>query len=86
MDINMIPTLPSSLDTTTLAGQVSLKVLSMSLENLETSGEGMRKMLEMSVTPNIGGNIDISLQYVMMNAKIAANGCYFLFGNYCLNF
>ena len=61
MDINMIPTLPSSLDTTTLAGQVTLKVLSISLENLETSGEGMRKMLEMSVTPNIGGNIDISL-------------------------
>ena len=60
MDMN-IPALPSSLDTTTLAGQVSLKVLSMSLENLETSGEGIRKMMEMSVTPNIGGNIDISL-------------------------
>ena len=60
MDMN-IPALPSSLDLTSLSGQVSLKVLSMSLENLETSGEGIRKMMEMSVTPNIGGNIDISI-------------------------
>ncbi len=60
MDMN-IPALPSSLDMTTLSGQVSLKVLSMSLDNLETSGEGIRKMMEMSVTPNLGGNIDISL-------------------------
>lgn len=60
MDMN-IPALPSSLDLNSLSGQVSLKVLSMSLENLETSGEGIRKMMEMSVTPNIGGNIDISL-------------------------
>ena len=60
MDMN-IPALPKSLDTSTLAGQVSIKVLSMSLESLETSGEGIRKMMEMSVTPNIGGNIDISL-------------------------
>lgn len=60
MDMN-IPALPSSLDMTTLSGQVSLKVLSMSLDNLETSGEGIRKMMEMSVAPNLGGNIDISL-------------------------
>ena len=60
MDMN-IPALPSSLDMTTLSVQVSLKVLSMSLDNLETSGEGIRKMMEMSVAPNLGGNIDISL-------------------------
>ncbi len=60
MDMN-IPSLSSTTDLSTLQGQVSVKVLSMSLDNLETSGDGIRKMMEMSVAPNIGGNIDISL-------------------------
>lgn len=40
---------------------VSVRVLSMSLDNLEAAGDGMRKMMEMSVNPSVGGNIDISL-------------------------
>lgn len=60
MDMN-IPALSPMTDLSTLQGQVSVKVLSMSLDSLEASGEGMRKMMEMSVAPNLGGNIDISL-------------------------
>ncbi len=44
-----------------LMQDVSVRVLSMSLDNLEAAGDGMRKMMEMSVNPSVGGNIDISL-------------------------
>lgn len=44
-----------------LIQDVSVRVLSMSLDNLEAAGDGMRKMMEMSVNPSVGGNIDISL-------------------------
>lgn len=40
---------------------LSLKVLDMSLESMSDMGSGIQKMLEMSVAPHIGGNIDISL-------------------------
>ncbi len=56
-----IPALSTSMSLTDIASQASLKVLSMSLDNLETAGDGMRKMMEMSVNPNIGANIDISI-------------------------
>ena len=35
-------------------------MLSKSLDNMETMGEGMKKILETSVNPHIGGNIDVS--------------------------
>lgn len=44
-----------------LMQDVSVRVLSMSLDTLEAAGDGMRKMMEMSVNPSVGGNIDISL-------------------------
>lgn len=44
-----------------LMQDVSVRVLSMSLDNLEAAGDGMRKMMEMSVNPSVGGNIEISL-------------------------
>lgn len=40
---------------------VATRVLSMGLDDMREMGDGMRKMLEMSVTPHIGGNIDISV-------------------------
>ncbi|MGN0374132.1 MAG: YjfB family protein [Butyrivibrio sp.] len=58
MDVAGLSTVMSSSE---LLSQVSVKVLSMGLDNLETAGEGMRKIMEMSVTPSVGGNIDISL-------------------------
>ncbi len=41
--------------------QVSVAVLGNSLDNMEVMGDSMRKMLETSVTPNLGQNIDISI-------------------------
>ena len=56
-----VAALSTALSNVNLANQVSVQVLSMSLDTLEVTGEGMRKMMEMSVNPSVGGNIDISL-------------------------
>ncbi len=40
---------------------VQIAMLSKSLDNLETTGEGIQKMMEASVMPYLGQNIDISL-------------------------
>lgn len=46
---------------TTVMNQVSTAVLSQSLDTLETMGEGMVQMMEQSVNPNVGSNVDIRL-------------------------
>ena len=56
-----IAALSTSMAMSELANQVSVQVLAKSLDTVETMGEGMKKIMEMSVTPNIGGNIDISV-------------------------
>ena len=56
-----VASLSTALSNVNLANQVSVQVLSMSLDTLEVTGEGMRKMMEMSVNPSVGGNIDISV-------------------------
>lgn len=56
-----IAALSTSMATNELASQASVKVLAMGLDEMRVEGEGMQKMLEMSVNPHIGGNIDISL-------------------------
>lgn len=40
---------------------VSTAVLDMSLETLDSMGEGMKHMMELSVNPGLGANIDISV-------------------------
>lgn len=57
MDITSLSTAMSMADVKTDYG---VAMLSKSLDNMETMGEGMKKMLEASVTPHIGGNIDVS--------------------------
>ncbi len=56
-----VAALSTALSNVNLANQVSVQVLSMSLDTLEVVGDGMRKMMEMSVNPSVGGNIDISV-------------------------
>lgn len=56
-----IPSLSMSMSMTKLAEEASVKVMKMGLDDMKESGEGMKKMLEMAVMPNVGGNIDISL-------------------------
>ena len=56
-----IPALSTAMSMASLQQNVSVGVLSMSLDNMQTMGDGMRKMLEMSVNPSVGGNIDVSV-------------------------
>ena len=46
---------------TNVMASASTAVLGMSLDMLETAGEGMVKMMDLSVNPNVGSNIDISI-------------------------
>jgi hypothetical protein len=46
---------------TSLAGTVSLKMLDNTLDNSEALNEGLTKMMEHSVYPNLGSNIDVSV-------------------------
>ena len=62
MDIAAItPSLSSVIATNDIEGQISTKVLAMGLDDMREMGDGMKRMLERSVTPHIGGNIDISV-------------------------
>lgn len=58
MDITEISV---SMSQTSLMNSVSTAVLGMSLDMLETNGENMIRMMELSVNPNVGSNIDISI-------------------------
>ncbi len=42
-----------------ILSQVSVAMLSKTLDMQEVMGEQMTKMMEMSVNPSVGGNIDI---------------------------
>lgn len=40
---------------------IGTAVLDMSLEHLDSMGDGMKRMMELSVNPDLGANIDISV-------------------------
>lgn len=44
-----------------ILSQVSVAMLAKTLDMQEVMGEEMTKMMEMSVNPSVGGNIDIRL-------------------------
>lgn len=44
-----------------ISSQVSVAMLAKTLDMQEIMGEEMTKMMEMSVNPSVGGNIDIRL-------------------------
>ena len=58
MDIGQISLANSQANTMTSVG---IAVLSMSMDTVETLGDEMVKMMEQSVNPHIGGNIDVSV-------------------------
>lgn len=57
MDIAAVSTAMSMAD---LQTDIGVAVLNKSMDNMETMGEGMKKILESSVTPHIGGNVDVT--------------------------
>lgn len=58
MDIASISTAMSMAN---LQTDVGVAVLSKSMDTMETMGEGIKKMLETSVNPHIGGNVDVTV-------------------------
>ncbi|WMJ85762.1 YjfB family protein [Anaerocolumna sp. MB42-C2] len=58
MDISMASMLQSQ---SQLITQVSTAVLNMNLDTVEGMGDGLVKMMEQSVNPNVGQNIDIRI-------------------------
>ena len=53
-----IASLSIAQSTINVASDVQVAVLSKSLDTMETLGDGMKKMMESSVTPYLGQNID----------------------------
>ena len=60
-----IPALSMSLSQVNLGNQISIAMLSKSLDTAEAAGAAMidmmNKSMELSINPNIGGNIDLSV-------------------------
>ncbi|MEG1801982.1 MAG: YjfB family protein [Lachnospiraceae bacterium] len=48
-----------AMSTARVSNEVSTAVLSKNLDTMEQMGDGMKKMLEKSVTPELGQNMDI---------------------------
>lgn len=56
-----ITTFIAAIPTMNLGNEIAASVMKLSMNQMETAGEGMKKMMELSVTPNLGSSIDISL-------------------------
>lgn len=56
-----IPALATAMSQSQVMTAVNVAVLAKSLSSIETMGDSMVKMMEQSVTPNLGGNIDITV-------------------------
>ena len=52
---------PVAMSAANMMNDISIKVLSQNLDTMESLGNGMVKMMEMSVSPHVGGNIDVRL-------------------------
>lgn len=53
--------LSTNLSTINVVNDVQVAVLRQSLDTLETSGDSLTKMMEESVNPELGQNIDIRI-------------------------
>lgn len=56
-----ITSLSTALSTTQLQNDVGVLMLGKQLDTVEVMGDSMIKMMEQSVTPHLGANIDISI-------------------------
>ncbi len=60
MDMD-IPALSVAMAQANITNQLGTAMLSNALEMAEGNGDSMVRMMENSVTPEIGGNIDVSV-------------------------
>lgn len=56
-----IAALSMSLASADLQTQIGTAVMQLSMDTVEQVSDGMKQMMEQSVTPYIGGNIDITV-------------------------
>lgn len=56
-----IAALSMSLASVNLQNQIGTAVMKLTMDTVEQVSDGMKQMMEQSVTPYIGGNIDISV-------------------------
>lgn len=56
-----IPALSMAMASSQVQTNFGIAMLSKTLDSVQDSSDGMVKMMEQSVNPEIGGNIDISL-------------------------
>ena len=61
VDFMDIAALATGMSMANISTEIGTAVLAQNLDMIETLGEGMTKMMELSVNPHIGGNIDISV-------------------------
>ena len=61
MDIMSVSGMSGMLNTSKVNNDIQVAVLSKSLETYQTTGENLTKMMEASVNPNLGQNIDFSV-------------------------
>lgn len=61
MDINALSSLSVAASAASTDNYISTAVLKMSLEDYEVMSAEMAKMMEMSVTPHIGQNFDVTV-------------------------
>ena len=53
-----ITSLSPSLSSANLLNQVGTAVLDMAMDDEKVLADGMKKMMELSVNPNVGANVD----------------------------
>ena len=73
MDITNVSSALSALqfsDTSSLTQSVSMKMLDNALDMNATMSDGITRMMENSVYPNLGGNIDISVLKSVFVSKV----------------
>lgn len=56
-----IPALSMSMAQNNTETQVGIAILAKSLDTVEQAGDAMVQMMEQSVNPNLGSNIDVSI-------------------------
>ena len=61
MDLGAIGEMSTSYASAKLSNQVGVAMLSKALDAQEVQADGIKKMMEQSVMPGVGGNFDASV-------------------------
>lgn len=61
LSVDSIPTLAMGMTQMNTLSAVNTGLMSMALDNYSAQASELTKMMELSVNPNVGSNIDISL-------------------------